>query len=68
MAAFLTHVSLESKFDNDSMQGYSNSRGNSDLIPAWAKDDEEGQKVAWEAVAKELEATEPGCLKQILEI
>lgn len=68
MAIFLTLVSSESKFDNDSKQDYSNSCGNSDLIPAWAKDDEEGQKVAWEAVEKELEATEPGCLKQILEI
>lgn len=67
MAICLTLVSSESRFNKYSKQGYSNSWDNSDKIPVWARD-EEDQKTAWEAVAKELEAIEPGCLKKILEI
>jgi hypothetical protein len=39
--------------------------GNREDVPDWAKNDKEGQKRAWDAIAKELEATQPGCVGRI---
>ena len=42
----------------------------SDKIPTWANDEDakKYQKIAWEAVEKELETIEPGCVKKVTDI
>jgi hypothetical protein len=35
-------------------------------VPDWVKDDLAMQKNTWEAVAKELEKVEPGCVGKLL--
>jgi hypothetical protein len=70
MASYWTLAESQSKFRNVLIRVYSNNCDNSEKIPTWAKDEEgqKYQKVAWEAVAMELEVIEPDCLKQILEL
>lgn len=39
-----------------------------DILPDWITDDagKKSEKSAWDALARELEAIEPGCLAKIL--
>ncbi|KXX78385.1 Dehydrogenase/reductase SDR family member 13 [Madurella mycetomatis] len=36
-------------------------------VPDWANDDKEAQKRAWDVIAAELEAVEPGCVSKMLQ-
>jgi hypothetical protein len=37
-----------------------------DDVPGWVKDDLDSQKRAWDCIARELEAAEPGCVGRVV--